>query len=450
MQPTIVYLTAGGAGMYCGSCMHDNTLARAMARRGVDLLLTPMYTPIRTDEENVSIDRVFFSGINVYLEQKIPGYASAPAFVHRLFDQKWMLRLATSLGIETSAEHLGPMTVSMLRGARGNQRQEVLKLARWLSDEVRPNLLLMSNVLIAGAAPTLKEKLGVPILVTLQGDDVFLDDLVEPYKSQAFAEIRRLAESIDGFLAHSRFYADAMSEYLGIPREKIHLVPLGIDTDDFTAPASDPAERASGSATDHRPLTIGYLARLAPQKGLHVLIDAYLELRRRPGMDRARLHIAGWLGGSLRRYAEEQFEKVRRAGYASDFHYAGIVDRRQKIEFLRNLDVFSVPTVYKEPKGLFVLEALAAGVPVVQPEHGAFPELLAQTGGGVLAPPNDPTRLADALYELLMDHATRQRLARDGQNAVRVQFNADAMAGATLDQIARFLPRLEREAVPQT
>jgi glycosyltransferase involved in cell wall biosynthesis len=450
MQPTIVYLTAGGAGMYCGSCMHDNTLARAMARRGVDLLLAPMYTPIRTDEENVSIDRVFFGGINVYLEQKIPGYASAPAFVHRLFDRNWMLRLATSLGLETSAQNLGPMTVSMLRGVRGNQRQEVLKLARWLAGEVRPHLLLMSNVLIAGAAPTLKEKLGVPILVTLQGDDIFLDDLIEPYKSQALAEIRRLAESVDGFLAHSRYYADAMAEYLNIPREKIHLVPLGIDTGDFAAPATDRPGSVSDAADKNRPTTIGYLARLAPPKGLHVLVDAYLELRRRPGMDRVRLNVAGWLGGSLRPYAGEQFEKIRRAGYANDFHYAGVVDRRQKIEFLRNLDVFSVPTVYKEPKGLFVLEALAAGVPVVQPDHGAFPELLAQTGGGVLAPPNDPLRLADALHELLTDHETRARLAREGRAGVHARFNADAMAAATWDQLARFLPRQERELVPQT
>jgi glycosyltransferase involved in cell wall biosynthesis len=266
MKPTIVYLTAGGAGMYCGSCMHDNTLARAMARRGVDLLLTPMYTPIRTDEENVSIDRVFFNGVNVYLEQKIPGYASAPSFVHRLFDQKWMLRLATSLGIETSAEHLGPMTVSMLRGARGNQRQEVLKLAQWLAEEVRPDLIVMSNVLIAGAAPTLKEKLSIPILVTLQGDDIFLDDLVEPYKGQAFEEIHRLAESVDGFLAHSRFYADAMSSHLSIPREKIHLVPLGIDVHDFTAaPAAERSETEPKGAKGERHLTVGYLARLAPQ-----------------------------------------------------------------------------------------------------------------------------------------------------------------------------------------
>ena len=67
----IVYLTAGAAGMFCGSCMHDNTLVRGLARQGWDLQLVPTYTPIRTDEDDVSVDQVFFGGVNIYLQQKI-------------------------------------------------------------------------------------------------------------------------------------------------------------------------------------------------------------------------------------------------------------------------------------------------------------------------------------------------------------------------------------------
>jgi glycosyltransferase involved in cell wall biosynthesis len=437
MKPTIVYLTAGGAGMYCGSCMHDNTLARAMSRRGVDLMLTPLYTPIRTDEENVSIDRVFFGGINVYLQQKIPLFRRLPELVDRFFDQPWLLRLATSHGVATSAKQLGAMTVSMLRGASGNQHKEVLKLRRWLRDDVRPDLLLMSNMLIAGAAPALKEEIATPLLVTLQGDDIFLDDLAEPYKTQALEEIRSKVKFIDGFLAHSNYYADYMSDYFRIPREKIHLVPLGIDTDGFPQHGS---ATETDSTSNHRPPTVGYLARLAPEKGLHVLVDAFIDLRRLPGMEHARLHLAGWLGEQHRSYADEQFEKLRRSGLGDAFHYAGVVDRVQKIAFLEKLDVLSVPTVYREPKGLFVLEALAAGVPVVQPEHGAFPELLAQTGGGRLVRPNDPGRLAETIHELLSDAEALRRLGREGHENVHARFHADAMAALTLEQLAPFLP----------
>ncbi len=422
--------------------MHDNTLARALARQGVDLLLTPLYTPIRTDEENTSIDRVFFGGINVYLQQKIPFLRAAPEFIDRFFDQPWLLRWATSRGMETSAKQLGAMTVSMLRGARGHQRKEVLKLCRWLSDEVRPGLVISSNMLIAGAAPEIKHRIQRPFLVTLQGDDIFLNDLLEPYRTQALEEIRRLDASIDGYLVHSCFYADYMADFLGIAREKIHLVPLGIDTQGFPelpAVGATDHQGDEAGATSSRPLTIGYLARLAPEKGLHVLVDAFLELRRRPGMEHARLHVAGWLGEGQRNFADEQFAKLRRAGLSEHFHYAGEVDRRQKITFLRELDVFSVPTVYREPKGLFVLEALAAGAPVVQPEHGAFPELLAQTGGGLLTRPGDPGRLADALHELLTNHDRRRELAHQGHRTVHARFNADAMARETRERLAPFL-----------
>lgn len=429
--------------MFCGSCMHDNTLARAMARQGVNMLLTPMYTPIRTDEEDVSIDRVFFGGINVYLQQKLPLFRLFPEFVDRFFDQPRLLKWATSRGIETSAKQLGAMTVSMLRGASGNQRKEVLKLCRWLTDEVRPDLVILSNMLIAGAAPTLKEMLRVPVLVTLQGDDIFLDDLPEPYKKQAFEEIRRLANSVDAYLAHSRFYADYMADYFNVSRDAIHLVPLGIETHDFVNSASNAASIDSSvpaTPEKQRPLTVGYLARLAPEKGLHVLVDAFLELRRRPGMEQTRLHIAGWLGESHRGYAEEQFEKLRRAGLSDAFQYAGVVDRRQKVAFLRELDVFSVPTTYRDPKGLFLLEALAAGAPVVAPEHGAFPELLAQTGGGRLTRPGDVQHLADELHQLLTDAATRRRLADEGRQNVHTHFNAEAMARVTRERLAPFLP----------
>jgi glycosyltransferase involved in cell wall biosynthesis len=157
-------------------------------------------------------------------------------------------------------------------------------------------------------------------------------------------------------------------------------------------------------------------------------------------MENARLHVAGWLGDHDRAYAEEQFEKLRRSAPAGSFHYTGVVDRPQKIAFLERLDVLSVPTIYRDPKGLFVLEALAAGVPVVQPEHGAFPELLAATGGGRLVRPNDSKHLADTLHELLSDPAGRHSLGREGQESVHTRFNADVMAERTLEKLAPFLP----------
>jgi glycosyltransferase involved in cell wall biosynthesis len=442
-RPRIAYITAGAAGMYCGSCMHDNTLARALTRLGVDALLIPTYTPIRTDEEDVSVDRIFFGGINVFLEQKLPLFRYLPSVLGRFLDQPWLIRWATSRGIQTSPQQLGALAVSMLRGTHGYQRKEVGKLCHWLEHHVQPQLVNLSNMLIGGCVPALKQQLAVPILVTLQGDDVFLEELPEPYRSQALAEIHRLVDHVDGFVVNSRYYAEFMADYFKIPPDKFHITPLGIDTHDFaslTNPAEISVERAA--ASNKRPPTIGYLARLAPEKGLHVLVDAFLHLRTLPGMQHARLHVAGWLGTNHGQYAEGLFEKLRAAGLGSAFHYEGAVDRHGKIEFLKQLDVLSVPTVYRDPKGIFVLEALAAGVPVVQPDHGAFPELLAATGGGRTVRPNDPLHLAEVLHELLSDHTARSELAHRGQRTVHERFHADAMARAMLEVYGRFLPSL--------
>lgn len=430
--PKIAYLTAGAAGMYCGSCMHDNTLASALTRLGVDVQLIPTYTPIRTDEEDVSIDQVFFGGINVFLEQQIPGYRFLPGFLRSLLDRPNLIRWATKGAASTSAKSLGALTVSMLRGDQGYQATEVTKICAWLSKTVHPDLVNFSNIMIAGCVPHLKRELNVPVVVTLQGDDIFLDSLPEPYKSQAFDEIRKLVEHIDAFLTHSNYYARFMSKYLGIPPEKFRVVPLGVDTRGFSPTAR--ADELRQGATK----TIGYLARLAPEKGLHVLVDAFIELRTRETMSDVRLEIAGWLGEHNRSYAEGEFAKLRGAGLQDHYRYAGSISRDEKVQFLRGIDVFSVPTTYHEPKGLFALEALAAGVPVVLPSHGAFPELIEATGGGRLVAPNDPIALADALEATLLDHPTRQQLGQAGASSVHERFNADVMARRTLDVLSEF------------
>lgn len=429
-NPTVAFLTAGAANMICGSCLRDNALAAALMELGCHILLVPTYTPIRTDEKDVSIDKIFFGGINVYLQQKSALFRHVPRFLDRFLDNPWLVRKLSARGIETDASELGDLTVSMLRGEKGNQRKEVGRLVDWLADDVKPDLINFTNILIAGCAPAIKRRLGAPILVNLQGDDLFLEGLSEPHRRQAFAEIERLIDEVDGFIVFNRYYADFMSAYLKISANRISVVPLGLNLNDYGTPAP----------LRDRPSAVGYLARICPEKGFHVLVDAFLRLRRRPGFKNVRLRAAGWLGGRDRRFFEREIEKLHNAG--ADFEYAGELERDEKIEFLRSLDVFSVPTIYREPKGLFVLEALASGVPVVQPNHGAFPELLEATGGGRLVEPGDSGRLAETLEALLADEKLRRELGRRGRDAVFAGFSAEVMARKTLDIYRRFLGRV--------
>jgi glycosyltransferase involved in cell wall biosynthesis len=428
----IAYLTSGAAGMYCGSCMHDNTLARALIKLGCDVQLVPLYTPIRTDEESAAVDQVFLGGINVYLQQNLPALRYLPRWFTSLLNQPWLIRWATSRGIKTTARDLGALAVSVLKGDEGFQRAEVARLVDWLRQD-KPDVIVFSNILTTGCLPAIRRRLDAKVVVTLQGDDIFLRDLPEPYQSQALAEIRRLIPFIDGFIAHSQYYAGFMSGYLSIPRDKIEVVPLGLDTTDFEALIGHrPARQLDDGGV------IGYLARLAPEKGLHILIDAFIHLARELGRRETRLRIAGWLGEHNRPYVQEQLEKIRQAGLTANVDLVGEVNRAGKLEFLKSIDLLCVPTTYREPKGLFVLEALAAGVPVVEPNHGAFPELLQRTGGGVLVPPENPAALTEQLAALLHDHHRRRELGQTGQACVHRDFTAQKMAENTLAALHSF------------
>lgn len=433
--PTVAYVTAGAGGMICGSCLADNTLATALRALGVDAILVPVYTPIRTDQPDASIDRVFFGGLNVMLEQKSALARRIPNVLDGFLANPGLLRWIGRWAAKTDARDLGDLTVSMLQGAEGRQAKEVARMCRWFAGRLGPQILHLSNMLIAGAVPQLKRTLGVPVAVTLQGDDLFVEQLPQPYRSRAVEQMRRLAGHVDAFLVHSRYYADKMASVLDVPSEKIHVVRLGIDGGDFGETAND----AAAIGRDTRSPAIGYLARLAPEKGFHLLADAFIRLRRQHGVP-AELDVAGWLGDAHRGFAEEQFNKLRSAGLEDSFRWHGTVDRAEKIALLRGLDVFSVPTVHPEPKGIFVLEALAAGVPVVAPDHGAFRELLEATGGGRLVRPDDAAHLAEVLAELLENRPARDALAREGRRAVLGQFRSEDMARSVLDVYRRMCP----------
>ena len=414
----ILSFTGGAGNMYCGSCLRDNALAAELMRRGHDVLLTPVYTPTRTDEANVSDAHVFFGGISVFLEQHSAIFRHTPRALDKLWDSPWAIRLATRRQIRVDAKSLGEMTVSMLRGERGFQAKEINKLLDWLRTEPRFDVINLPYSLLTGLAEPLKRELKVPICVTLQGDDLFLDQLGEPHRSQALDLIRQWSAYVDAYLAVSQYYVDFMPGYLGIPRSKTRLARLGINLEGY----------APRPAANKGRFTVGYLARIAPEKGFHVVVDAYVRLRKRPGTEGTRLIAAGYLPPEHQPYLDAARAVLRGAGLEAEFEYRGEIDRDAKVSFLQEMDVLSVPTTYREPKGLFVFEAMASGVPVVQPRHGAFPEIIERTGGGLLVEPNDPQALSEALASLRADPALAEALGRAGASAVRAHYSVQNMA----------------------
>jgi glycosyltransferase involved in cell wall biosynthesis len=418
----ITYITAGAAGMYCGSCMHDNTLVAALIAQGHDALLVPTYTPIRTDEQDVSYRRVFFGGINVYLQQKLAFFRHTPWFLDRLLDARGLLRWVSRFAVKTQAEELADLTISMLKGEHGHQRKEIKKLVHWLANELKPEIINLTNVLLSGMVHEIKRCLPVPILGTLQGDDIYLESLPEPARGQALELIRAHCREFDGFVATSAYYADFMADYLSLKRSRIDVVYPGLKLAGYGGPRA---------VANGPPYAIGYFARICPEKGLHVLAEAFRILCQTPGTPPCRLRVSGWLGENNRPYFEDIQRRIKEWGLADVFEHTESPDHASKVRFFQAIDVLSVPTTYREPKGLYVLEALANGVPVVQPRHGSFPELVAATGGGLLVNPDDPEDLARTLHQILENIPQREELARQGKEAVHQRFTAERMAAET-------------------
>jgi len=436
----IAYLTAGAAGMFCGSCLHDNTLAAAMLEVGEDVLLIPTYTPVRTDEVDVSQRRVFYGGIQVFLQQHSSFFRRTPQWFDRWFtrwlDHPALLgRLAGRVcGVDPS--QLGELTVSMLRGELGNQKKELGKLADWLRVEVRPEVIHFSNSMMLGMARTLRSQWDGPLICSLSGEDLFLDKLLPPYRAEAIDLIRQYAGTIDAWVAMNGYYADYMAGYLGIDRHRIQVIPHGLRLAEYRTRHAPSAETGKPSA---RPVRIGYLARICPEKGLHLLVDACLRLAGRDDLPPWELRAAGYLGDGDQSYLKQLETRIAAGPLASRWTYRGELDYPRKMAFLQSVDLFSLPTVYPESKGLSVLEALAAGVPIVVPAHGTFPELVAETGGGLLCKPLDVEDLAARLAELLLDPTRAGQLGRAGQQAVRTRHQARTMARATVALYRRSL-----------
>ena len=430
----ILSITAGAAGMYCGSCSRDNGLAIELLARGHEVTLVPLYTPTNPDETNVSRDRVLFGGISIYLQQSIALFRKTPRFLDRLWDSPAVIGAFASRSLSTDPKMLGDLMVSMLEGDRGVLRKEFAKLLEWVAEEPAPDVINLPNSLLISLAGPLRDALKCPIVCTLQGEDLFLDGLVEPYRSQAIDLIRRQVTGVDRFIAVSDFYVPVMAKLLAIPENRMAVVPLGINMNGYQQ------RHASGGV-----FRVGYFARVAPEKGLHALADAYIHLRKRTGaVPDIRLEAAGYLGRADTPYFENVKRRLDAAGLLGEFNYRGAVDRSGKLAFLQTLDVLSVPAPYDEPKGVFLLEAMASGVPVVQPRRGAFTEIVEKTGGGLLVAPDDPKALGDVLFELWQDRAKAAALGDRGFHGVRAHYSVAHSADRFLEVCAPLIASVAR------
>jgi len=416
----IVQITpSAGDSFYCENCLRDVALVKAMQNLRHDVLMVPMYLPVQVDKnEAVDSTPIFYGGLNVYLQQKSRFFRRTPRWFDRLLDSPKLLRWIGRRAGSTSARNLGQMTISMLRAEEGRQKKELNRLVEWLdAQDNKPDVVCLSNILLAGLARGIKERLGVPVVCLLQDEDGFLDGLSSPYSEQAWQILAERASDVDAFIAVSKYYADVMRQRVELASERVYVVYTGISLDGYELRQTEPEMP-----------TIGYLSRMCPDKGLDTLVDAFIHLKKNEKLKNARLRITGGKRTDDERFLNRIRKKLSSCGLIDDVEFLPDFDYSTKLAFLRTLSVLSVPEKQPVACGLYVLEALAAGVPVVEPSSGVFPELLEMTGGGVLCEPNNAAALAAAMEPLLLKPDYARQLGKRGRDAVFEKFNIEQTA----------------------
>ena len=246
----ILSITAGAAGMYCGSCFRDNGLARELIARGHEVTLVPVYTPTRTDEENVSR-----SGCALRWHQRLPAAALVALPPDSTFSRPavgFPSRHRCVCRPRVSGRCAAPRRIDDLdaAGRTGRLKKEFDKLLEWTRGEPLPDVINLPNSLLIALAAPLKRALRRPVFVTLQGEELFVDGLLPSYRERALALIREQVPHVDGFIAVSEYCAEFMTTFLNIPPARMAVVPLGIDMTGYVQ------HQAGGG-----PFRVGYFAR---------------------------------------------------------------------------------------------------------------------------------------------------------------------------------------------
>lgn len=418
----VVHIVPGSGGtFYCQNCLRDSLLVPALRELGLDVILVPMYLPLFTDGPPLEKDApVFFGALNVYLQQKVPLFRRTPRWLDRLFDARWLLGLVARKAASTSAEGLEEMTLSMLSGADGAQAKELDRLLWWLKSEIKPEIVHISNALLLGLAPRMKDELGCRIVCSLQDEHDWVDAMRPSYLEKVWGAMAEKARAVDAFVPVSRYYADVMTRRLALPEEKVHVVYIGV-----------PLEAYEYREPEFSPPTIGYLSRLSRSLGLAVLVEAFMKLKSRGGFENLRLRAMGGKTAPDERFLAGEKRRLKRRGLEGDVDFLDGFSRGERASFMHTISLLSVPVPGGEAFGMYLLEAMASGVPVVQPRAGAFDEIVEATGGGVVYEPNDADALADALAAMLSDPERAVDLGRAGRRAVEENFTIAESAERT-------------------
>ena len=390
----------------------------ALRREGHDVLMVPLYLPLTLDEDDQSAGTpIFFNGVNVYLGQSSSFYRRAPGWIRRIVGSERVLKWVATRAGKTRAEDVGDLTISMLHGEEGNQSRELDELLIWLKTQSKPDIVCLSNSLLLGLTRELRAGLKAPLVCLLQNEAPYIDSMPDGLRDEVWAIMAERAKDIDCFIAPSRYYADRMIECLGVPADRMRVIYNGINLEGY-----EPADYISN------PPVLGFFSRMCRDKGLDAVVDAFITLKKSNRIPNLKLRIGGGCGPGDEPFVNELRDRLHAKALLGDVDFHQNLSRLEKQEFLRSLSVLTVPAQFGESFGFYVIEAMAAGVPVVQPHCASFPELIKATGGGITYEPTNRETLAATLEKFLCNLEEARKLGQAGREVVHEKFSIDIMA----------------------
>jgi glycosyltransferase involved in cell wall biosynthesis len=351
-----------------------------------------------------------------------------PSFVDRLLDSPSLLNFAAKQAGVTNPAGLEETTLNMIRSNDTSRDKEIKRLTAFIQESGGTDIIHISNALIMGLAIQLKHTLGKPVVCSLQNEDDWVDAMIEPYRSKAWALIAQEEKHIDLFIASSAYFKQLFIEKTGVDEAKIKVVPTAIEVD----------EKHGVDARPEIP-ALGFYSRLNQMNGLDKLIDAYILLREKEEFADLKLHLSGGYTHDEKDFINDQIAKLKNAGLENEVILYNSFTGNQKKSFFSSIDLLCVPVRKHDAFGLYLLEAISAGVAVVQPATGSFPEIIEATQGGITYFPDTVEKLAETLTESLSNRIALHKMGQKGREVISKELTPRAMAIAIKEAYLKVL-----------
>ncbi len=441
----ILFITPGsGDSFYCGNCFRDNLQARALRKAGHEVIIMPLYLPFRQASFQADTP-LFFPATTFYTAQKFFSKRAMPKWLERWTASDRVLQLASSLSGITSAEGMEGMTLAMITGDDPAFHDQVSRMIDWIRDQEHLDVIHLSSSLLIGIAKAIKAQLSIPIVCSVQDEEVWIDSLADHHASAAWQGIRENKAFIDRFITTSEYYKKILRQriphitevdvvYPGVDRYKYY---PDVDCDKYN-PGSLPLKAVGTVASDGgavaydsevlacspSPPVIGFFYRMNRLNGLDILAEAFVRLKQRNTISNLRLKIGGGYTAQDKPFLKTIIRIL--SPYMADVEIDHTYSLEHHAHFFRTISVLSVPLTFEEGVGLYLCEAFAAGCPAVEPATGSFPEIVADAG--IIYEPNNSDALANALEKLLTDDVLLAQCRTQAFHLSATRYNDSVLA----------------------